>query len=278
MSHFIVRFWLLILALALVLQPALAQPVVLKEGTPLLLTTVDRLVSGEVPAGSVVRYKVDRDVLGPQGQVLIARGADARGKVLKSEGSGFFGRSGALDISLETVVAVDGTSVPLRAVRAATAADQETAVIVGGILLSWAFIFMEGDDVDIPPGTALDAFVDLDTSIARPGAKVRLLPCSVKILTPASGSHLKEEEKIYFSCEATPKDEEPWVRVYIDQILVTSQRGSLSSVLWNTYRNEKQTERVTGPGEHQVALEVTWSNGQIATSEPIKLTFKDGPW
>ncbi|GMU57728.1 MAG: hypothetical protein AMXMBFR33_68740 [Candidatus Xenobia bacterium] len=276
MSHFIVRIWLLILAFAL--QPALAQPVVLKEGTPLLLTTVDRLVSGEVPAGSVVRYKVDRDVLGPQGQVLIARGADARGKVLKSEGSGFFGRSGALDISLETVVAADGTSVPLRAVRAATAADQETAVIVGGILLSWAFIFMEGDDIDIPAGTPLDAFVDLDTPVAKPGARVKLLPCSVKILTPASGSHLKEEEKIFFSCEATPKDEEPWVRVYIDQILVASQRGNLSNVLWNTYRNEKQTERVTGPGEHQVVLEVTWSNGQIATSEPIKLTFKDGPW
>lgn len=263
--------------IALLIAPALAQ-VTLPEGTPVLLVTQDRMVSGEVEVGSKVRLLVERDVLGPSGQVLIAKGAPASGTVLKSEGSGFFGRSGALDFSLDNATAVDGTAVRLRAVRSATADDQETAVIVGGVLLSWAFIFMEGDDVDIPAGTVLNTWTSENTKISKPGAAVAMGPKKVSVTTPAPGTSYKEEEKLYFSAEATPPDDNAWVRVYIDDSMVSSQRGNLSRIEWNTYRNEKQTERVTGAGEHKLVVEVTWSNGQIVSSEPVPVTFKEGPW
>lgn len=267
----------LLLLLSLLITNVHAQ-IVIPEGTPVLLVTQDRMVSGEVEVGSKVRLLVERDVLSPTGQILIAKGAPASGTVLKSEGSGFFGRSGALDFSLDNATAVDGTSVRLRAVRAATANDQETAVIVGGVLLSWAFIFMEGDDIDIPAGTVLNTWTAENTKLSKAGGNAKLVPASVKITTPQPGTNYKEEEKLYFAVDATPADPEAWVRVYIDDQMVSSQKGNLSRIEWNTYRNEKLTERVTGPGEHKLTIELTWANGQTAISAPVGVSFKDGPW
>lgn len=251
---------------------------VIREGTPVLVSTQDKLVSGDTPSGSIVRLKVERDVLGPGGEVLIARGAAATGTVTKSEASGIFGQAGALDFTLDNATAVDGTPVRIRAVRNAEGDDAQAGVIAGGVLLSWVFIFMEGDDVEIPAGTFLNTFVAQETKISKTGPAVPLSARSVRITTPADGASYEEEKELFFACEATPPDDQAWVRVLVDGEVVGSQMGKLSRVLWNTYGNEALTRKVTGPGEHVMTMEVTWSNGQIATSPPVKVYFKDGPW
>jgi hypothetical protein len=253
-----------------------ARAATIKEGTPLLLSTQQRMVSGETPEGSTVLYKVERDVIGPDGKVLIAAGSTARGKVMKSEGSGFFGRSGALNLSLETVDAVDGTLIPIRSVRSSTGNDSEDMVIVGAVLLSVFFVFMEGDDVEIPAGTIVTAYVDRDANIPKPGApKVSAAelraPKSIGITFPTANAIVQKEDKLVFSTKVQPQDDQVYVRLYLDNTLVATQKGTPERIEWDTRRFEK----VTGEGEHTLHAEATFRTGQITQSPPVRFTIKD---
>jgi len=250
--------------------------VVLKEGTALVLTTQEKLVSGEVPEGSRVLYRVERDVVDAQGRILIAEGTTARGKVVKSEGSGFFGRAGALNISVDDVDAVDGSFVALRSLRDSTGDDQEDSVIIGGVLLSVFFVFMEGDDVTLEKGTLITAFVDRNTNIAKP-APSRLTtaqlksPRSLTLTQPVSGATIQKEDKLVFSASLTPEDPESFVRLYWNRKLVCTQRGNPGRIELDTRPYEKLTQE----GSHTVEAEVTGAQGLITRSEPVTFTLKD---
>lgn len=251
-------------------------PSTVKDGTPLVLTTKEKMVSGEIPEGTKIKYQVERDVLDSQGRVLIAAGATAYGKVIKSEGSGFFGRSGALNISVDNVDAVDGSLVPLRAVRDETADDQETAVIVGGVLLSVFFVFMEGDDITFNQGTVITAFVDRDSPIAAPGpAKISPAqvnaPRSLVITSPTADSTVQKEDKMVVQTTLTPDDPDAFVRLYLDRKLVKSQRGGVSRIEWDPRPYEKFTQE----GNHTLEAEITGSQGMIVRSNPVKFLLKD---
>lgn len=251
-------------------------PSTLKDGTPLVLTTTEKMVSGEIPEGTKIKFKVERDVLDAQGRVLVPAGGTAYGKVIKSEGSGFFGRSGALNISVDNVDAADGSLVPLRCVRDATADDQETAVIVGGVLLSVFFVFMEGDDITINQGTLVTAFVDRDSPVTTPGpAKISAAdlnaPRRLTITSPAADSTVQKEDKMVVQTSLTPDDPEAVVRLFLDRKLVKSQRGGVSRIEWDPRPYEKLTQE----GNHTLEAEITGSQGLIVRSSPVKFFLKD---
>lgn len=269
----------LILGLTLVMSGGIwskPSPGTVKDGTPLVLTTTEKMVSGEIPEGTKIKYKVERDVLDAQGRVLIAAGSTAYGKVIKSEGSGFFGRSGALNISVDNVDAADGSLVPLRCVRDATADDQETAVIVGGVLLSVFFVFMEGDDITIDQGTLITAFVDRDSPVATPGpAKVSAAelktPRRLVITLPAADATVQKEDKMVVQATLTPDDPQAITRLYLDHKLVKSQRGGPSRIEWDP----RPYDKITQEGNHTLEAEVTGAKGFIVRSEPVKFFLKD---
>ena len=251
-------------------------PSTVKDGTPLVLTTKEKMVSGEIPEGTKIKYKVERDVLDAQGRVLIAAGSTAYGKVIKSEGSGFFGRSGALNISVDNVDAADGSLIPLRAIRDETADDQETAVIVGGVLLSVFFVFMEGDDVTINQGTLITAFVDRDSPVASPGAaKISATelkaPRSLTITSPSADSTVQKEDKMVVQITLTPDDPEAVARLYLDGKLVKAQRGGVSRIEWDP----RPYEKITHEGTHTLEAEVTGVQGLLVRSNPVKFLLKD---
>ena len=266
----------LLLLLGLCCAPSLAAPVLLKEGVPLALTVQERLVSGESEQGSKVTYKVERDVLDASGKVLIAAGSLARGKVVKSEGSGFFGRSGALNISVENVDAVDGSLVLLRSLRDSTGNDQEDAVIIGGVLLSVFFIFMEGDDVRIEPGTLITAFVDRDTPIHKP-APAKMSPADLKlprklnITSPAPASHVQKQDKLIITNSLVPDDAQAIVRLYWDHRLVSTQRGNPGRIEWDTRPYDKYVQA----GQHTLESEVTTAAGLILKSPAVTVQLDD---
>lgn len=262
------------LTLLLLSAAGFSAPVVLKDGTPLVLSTQEKMVSGEIPEGSRIKYTVERDVLDDKGRVLIKAGSTARGKVVKSEGSGFFGRSGALNISVDDVDAADGTLVPLRALRDDTADDQEAAVIVGGVLLSVFFVFMEGDDVTINPGTLITAFVDRDSPIAKPApAKVTAADLKGRLVInqPAPNATVQKEDKMVVNAALTPDDPQAIVRLYWDRRLVTTQRGNPARIEWDSRPYDKYVQE----GSHTLEAEVTTAKGVIVKSEPVKINLKD---
>ena len=160
-------------------------PAALKEGTPVLLQTTEKMVSGRVAEGSTVRYRVARDIVGPGDNVLIAYGSFAQGRVTRSRRRGMFGKAGQLEFTVDTVDAVDGTVVPLRAQQEVAGKGNKNEVIISALLLSVLAVFVHGRDVEIPADTEVTAYVDHDTVIQRPqpaaeGGAVRSAPVSVR--------------------------------------------------------------------------------------------------
>lgn len=73
----------------------------------------EQLKGNKTKEGQVVHYKVSEDVLNPKKAVVIAKGAEAEGRVVYRKGAKGFGKSSELEISADWVRAVDGTKIPL---------------------------------------------------------------------------------------------------------------------------------------------------------------------
>ncbi|MHB9026123.1 MAG: CsgG/HfaB family protein [Armatimonadota bacterium] len=150
---------------------ALAEPVKLAETTAVNVRVMKTMKSGKCLVGELVPYEVIADVAGPGGQVLIAKGATASGRVTVSKRKGMFGKSGKLEFSIENVTAVDGINVPLRAVQKATGRSYTNYSVVAGLLLLWPALFVQGEDITVKEGTEFPAFVDGDVMIDPAKAK-----------------------------------------------------------------------------------------------------------
>jgi hypothetical protein len=148
---------------------------VLKEGTPIVLITEEEMISGKIKQGSTIHFKVDKDITGPNGEILISSGAMAYGEVTKSEGHGMLGKSGKLDFKVTSVTAADGTAVNVRAKKDGTAENSTGWVVAGAILLSVLCVFFNGANVEIPSGTSFTAFVSSDTTVKPLPSKSALI-------------------------------------------------------------------------------------------------------
>lgn len=242
------------------------------EGVPVILVTEDFMKSGETKTGTPVRLHVDKDVIGPNGGILIPAGSHALGEVVKSEGHGLFGKAGKLDFSIKSVEGADGTSVPLRAMRNAAANDSTTGVIIGAVLLSPLILLFNGSNVEVPAGTILTAYVDRDTVIARP-AKARFdaqtlhAMRTVNITFPADGSEIEKPDKISVMSTISPNDDEAYTRLYLDEKYVAGQRGAPGYVEWKGADKSED-------GPHTMYSEVTFSTGHVVRSPVVHFRFK----
>jgi len=242
-------------------------PVTLKDGTPVLLKTTEKLVSGRVAEGSTVRYEVVRDVVAPDRSVLIAYGGTGQGKVTRSRRRGMFGKAGQLEFTIDTVEAVDGTTVPLRSQQAIEGKGNKNEVIISTLLLSVFAVFVHGRDVEIPEGTELTAYVDHDTVIqqpqaATPGGVVRGEPLEdVRVTSPVEGTNVRIGSPISVEVQVTPSNKFRSLKVILDSRDVASQDGTLGTVSIPT--------RGLARGQHPIAVEVTFTNGRTIRSAPV---------
>jgi hypothetical protein len=158
------------------IPPALVK---LAEGVTVRVRLMETLVSGGKKKGEEVRFEVADDVLGPQREILIPRGAAAYGTVVRSSGRGMFGRPGRLEFTIAHTRAVDGTRVRLRATEAKRGRNNAGAAIGTAVLLFIPAVFVHGRDVTVEKGREFTAFVDQEVTIARntlDGVPVNALP------------------------------------------------------------------------------------------------------
>lgn len=251
--------------------PPTVKPATLKEGTPVLLATTAKMVSGRVAEGSTVRYKVLRDVPGPDGNIVIPYGGFAQGRVTRSRRRGMFGKAGQLEFTVDSVQAVDGTTVPLRAQQEAAGKGNKNEVIVSTLLLSVLAVFVHGRDVDIPEGTEITAYVDHDTAIASPQAPtsegvIRGEPLeSVSISEPADGSAFTRGATVRIALNVVPAQKFRSVRVFADDTEILEHEGELRDFGWSTGRVPAK--------QYRLSAEVRFTNGRVIRSAPVKVTI-----
>ena len=144
---------------------AVLTAITIPDGTPLEVEVTYTVSSAEVEEGSAVSFNVVHPLV-INGATVIARGARATARVTKAKKGGSWGRAGTLAWTMQDVIAVDGTKVPLEFSKS-TRGDSKggtvtTAVIVTGVLFwpaapFWGF--KKGKDAKVPAGRRFDVSV-----------------------------------------------------------------------------------------------------------------------
>ena len=99
---------------------------VISKNTIVKLQLSTDLHSGRQKVGDRVAFTVMQNVDGPNGSLLVARGAPAAGHVTVSFPHGDFGKRGRITFTCDSVRAADGTQIPLHLTVTAPA-ESDTA-------------------------------------------------------------------------------------------------------------------------------------------------------
>jgi hypothetical protein len=106
--------------------------VLIPAGTVVEVEVASPVSSADAEEGSPMTFLVSRQVV-VDGVLVIARGAIARGRVSKSKAAGTWGRRGTLDWTMEDVVAIDGTLVPIKLSDRLEGKSRSRAVVAAAI-------------------------------------------------------------------------------------------------------------------------------------------------
>lgn len=144
---------------------------ILRDGTPLKLKLKRDLSSATEQVGATVDFEVMEAVVLDE-RVVIVPGAIALGTVTEAVPKRRMGRTGKLEVRIDSVTLLDGQRVPLRAVN--TGADGSrvgtmatTASIVGIVFFPAAplALLIKGKDITIPNGTFVTAYINTDLKL-----------------------------------------------------------------------------------------------------------------
>ncbi len=168
---------------------SLAQ-IVLPEGTRVRVRLDQTISSATAEEGQPVSLSVTEDVRVAD-TVVIAQGAASVGTIVQAVPKRRMGRTGKLDFSIERVVTVDGSSIPLRystTKKEGGSNTLKTGVITGAAaVVFWpaapVFLLMKGKDVTVNKGIVVDVFTD-QRFVLTPKAAV-MPPAGSSTLQPA---------------------------------------------------------------------------------------------
>lgn len=140
-----------------------ANSAVLVKDSLIKIKTVTPLDSKKNKTGDPVEFEVAEDVY-IAGMLVIAKGAVGRGKLAKVDQAQNFGRDAKMEVSFETVEALDMTKVATLLGEKAKKETESMALaagagVAGMILLGPIGVvgaaFVHGKNISIPPGTML---------------------------------------------------------------------------------------------------------------------------
>ena len=140
------------------ISPALSfgDEIKLPGGTAIVLVTSNSFSSDNFAAGEAITASVAAPVV-VNGITVIASGALATGVVSRVEDSGMVGQSGKISLEFNSVLAVDGTSVPIVATKTIEEKSEVAGTVVVSTLLCPLALLNEGDEAIIPAGTQIRA-------------------------------------------------------------------------------------------------------------------------
>jgi hypothetical protein len=182
---------------------SLLKSVTIPQNSVITVETLYPISSADFKVNNSIAFSVVRPVYA-DGVLLIPRGTVARAKVIKLKKAGNFGRGGALTIEMESIVAIDGTRIPVLLTAGAEGGNRSGVLAVGAAATSalifpytapaaivWGF--KKGDDAVIRGSRQFAAVVKNDTQI------VGLVPDKDKVIY-----HYAEALKAKENSAATP--------------------------------------------------------------------------
>src|SRR5258708_6236434 len=169
------------------LQPQ-ARELKLPAGTPLDIEATYTVSSIDFQPGDYLSFRVLVPVM-IDGVTLIDKGSLVTGRVVEAKRGGHWGKAGRLSWTIQDVVAVDGTRVPLQAQKDLRAGrngikgtshggEVATKTVLMGVLLAPVFPiaplalmsgFKRGEDAVLPQGKRFIVYVQSETVVKASG-------------------------------------------------------------------------------------------------------------
>jgi hypothetical protein len=145
----------------------------LEDGTPVKLKLLRDLSSAKERAGEPVEFEVIEEIRAGDA-LIVKQGARAFGTVVQARPARRMGRTGKLDVRIDAVEMMNGEKAPLRAVRygpdGSHAKNVAANVALSGLLffpVAPFFLLQKGDDIKVPKGTLVTAFVNGNLPLER---------------------------------------------------------------------------------------------------------------
>lgn len=151
-------------------SPPPTEAVLLEDGTDFMVTLQQEVSSKTAVSGDPVRFRVDEDVR-VGGHVVIRRGAPVKGFVSASDDNGMMGKGGRVGVRIESVRAVDGQPVLLRAAKGKSEGTRTGMLVLNYVLFGPLGFLTRGKNAKIKEGTRVSVYVDEDKKIAVPVGK-----------------------------------------------------------------------------------------------------------
>jgi hypothetical protein len=151
-------------------EPQRLEPAQIPDGTLVEIEAPYRVNSKEFKPNDEISFRVINPIK-INGVTVIEQGANATGRIEQAKRGGHFGKAGLLVWSMQTVTAVDGSKVPLRAVRERLRGDSKAAKVATQMIVTGALLtilaplallhgFKRGKDAFIPAGKRYDVYVN----------------------------------------------------------------------------------------------------------------------
>ena len=150
---------LLAAALLLASSTVMAKDVTLRGGTPIPMQLSTTVNSKNVTVGQVIDFKVTRDIQA-DGVTVIPAGSIAKAQVVRAKKNGILGKEGELQLSINSVMAVDGTQVML---SGGNLSDEGSDKLILSIFLCF---LIKGGSAELPAGMECTPSVSGNTVIS----------------------------------------------------------------------------------------------------------------
>lgn len=140
------------------------------DGTPVDIEAPYRINSMEFKANDKISFRVVNPVK-VNGVTVIEQDATATARIDRAKRGGHWGKAGLFVFTMQSVTAVDGTQIPLRAVQVRLRGDSKGAKVATAMVITGALMpliapvallhgFKRGRDAYIPAGKRYSVFVD----------------------------------------------------------------------------------------------------------------------
>ena len=133
--------------------------ITIPDGTEFSVQTVDEISSKTASENDPVNLRVI-DPVRVGNTVVIAAGTLVKGSVASVERRGHLGKGGKIGLRVDSVTAVDGQKIRLRASKGKGDTDKVGSTIALSLLISPLFLLRRGNHAVIKPGTKVQVFTD----------------------------------------------------------------------------------------------------------------------
>jgi hypothetical protein len=139
--------------------PPPPREITLARQTPVHLKLSQTLSSATAKVGDEVNFEVTQDVV-VGGLTVIAKGATATGSVTEAETKKRMGKTGKLNVDVNSVVLANKQKITVRSFGAEPAAEEKSG---------HKLPFVKGKDVTLAKDTEITAYVDADLRLKAAG-------------------------------------------------------------------------------------------------------------